>query len=43
MVTRAELMDELGLMANGMPKGVNNMKEYEARMKAEERINEGSV
>ncbi|OOG00657.1 hypothetical protein ASPCADRAFT_392764 [Aspergillus carbonarius ITEM 5010] len=29
MEVRAGLMDEQGLMVNGMPKGVNNIKEYE--------------
>ena len=36
MQTREKLMDEQGLMPNGMPKGINNMAEYEAKMKAEE-------
>lgn len=35
MKTRGRLMDEHGLMPNGMPKGINNMAEYEAKMKAE--------
>jgi glutathione S-transferase len=35
MQTREKLMDDQGLMPNGMPKGINNMAEYEARMKAE--------
>lgn len=33
---RDKLMDEQGLMPNGMPKGVNNIAEYEAKIKAEE-------
>ncbi|ORY11855.1 glutathione S-transferase [Clohesyomyces aquaticus] len=33
MEKRAQLMDEQGLQWNGMPKGVNNMKEYEELMK----------
>ena len=33
MEDRSQLMDEAGLQSNGMPKGVNNMKEYEAFMK----------
>ncbi|KAL8949737.1 MAG: hypothetical protein Q9222_004183 [Ikaeria aurantiellina] len=36
MQVRDQLMDEQGLMPNGMPKGVNNMAEYEAKMKREE-------
>lgn len=35
MQIREKLMDEQGLMPNGMPKGVNNMAEYEAKMKRE--------
>lgn len=35
MKTREKLMDNQGLMPNGMPKGVNNMVEYEAKMKRE--------
>jgi glutathione S-transferase len=35
MEIREKLMDEQGLMPNGMPKGVNNMAEYEAKMKRE--------
>ena len=35
MHRREKLMDEQGLMPNGMPKGVNNIAEYEAKMKAE--------
>lgn len=34
--SRDRLMDEQGLMPNGMPKGVHNMAEYEAKIKAEE-------
>lgn len=36
MEIRAGLMEELGLMSNGMPKGVGNMEEYQARIKKEE-------
>lgn len=36
METRAKLMDEQGLTWNGMPKGINNMAEYEAKMKQDE-------
>ncbi|KAL9627522.1 MAG: hypothetical protein Q9204_006506 [Flavoplaca sp. TL-2023a] len=36
MEIREKLMDEQGLMPNGMPKGVNNMAEYEKKMKREE-------
>jgi glutathione S-transferase len=32
---RDVLMDEQGLMPNGMPKGVNNIAEYEAKIKAD--------
>ncbi|KAF2108110.1 glutathione S-transferase [Lophiotrema nucula] len=35
MDKRAQLMDEQGLLPNGMPKGVSNMEEYEAKMKAD--------
>jgi glutathione S-transferase len=35
MKTREKLMDDQGLMPNGMPKGVNNMAEYEAKMERE--------
>lgn len=35
MQTREKLMDEQGLMPNGMPKGITNMAEYEAKMKAD--------
>ena len=35
MARRNVLMDEQGLQPNGMPKGVSNIKEYEAKMKAE--------
>ncbi|KAF2788508.1 glutathione S-transferase II [Melanomma pulvis-pyrius CBS 109.77] len=35
MDTRAKLMDEQGLMWNGMPKDVSNMEEYQARIRAE--------
>lgn len=37
MKTRATLMDEQGLNWNGMPKGIQNMAEYEAKIKADER------
>ncbi|OBT97632.1 glutathione S- transferase, nitrogen catabolite repression regulator [Pseudogymnoascus verrucosus] len=33
MTTRDKLMDEHGLQPNGMPKGINNMTEYEEFMK----------
>ena len=33
MKKREEMMDQLGLMPNGMPKGVNNIEEYEEHMK----------
>lgn len=33
MEIRAKLMDEQGLMWNGMPKGINNMEEYVEKMK----------
>ncbi|KAL8969877.1 MAG: hypothetical protein Q9183_001786 [Haloplaca sp. 2 TL-2023] len=36
MMIREKLTDEQGLMPNGMPKGVNNMAEYEDKMKREE-------
>lgn len=36
METRAKLMDEQGLIWNGMPKGINNMAEYEAKIKSDE-------
>lgn len=32
MAVRDKLMDEQGLMPNGMPKGINNIKEYEECM-----------
>lgn len=35
MIEREKRMDALGLMANGMPKGVSNMEEYVAKMEAE--------
>lgn len=41
MRTREELMEEQGLMLNGMPKGVGNIAEYEARMEAERRAQGG--
>lgn len=34
MGDRDQLMDEQGLQPNGMPKGVNNMEEYQAMIKA---------
>ncbi|KAF4624289.1 hypothetical protein G7Y89_g13884 [Cudoniella acicularis] len=36
MEIRDRLMDEQGLMPNGMPKGISNMEQYEAKIKAEE-------
>ena len=36
MEVREKMMDEQGLMPNGMPKGVNNMAEYEDKMRREE-------
>ena len=36
MAVREKMMDDQGLMPNGMPKGVNNMAEYEDKMKREE-------
>ncbi|KAK7755161.1 Transcriptional regulator ure2 [Diatrype stigma] len=36
MDLRAKLMDEQGLMWNGMPKGIKNFQEYEAKIKAGE-------
>ncbi|KAI2601790.1 glutathione S-transferase II [Hypoxylon sp. NC1633] len=36
MEIRARLMDEQGLEWNGMPKGINNLKEYEDKMAADE-------
>lgn len=36
MDLRARLMDEQGLMWNGMPKGIKNFQEYEAKIKAGE-------
>jgi glutathione S-transferase len=39
METRAKLMDEQGLTWNGMPKGINNMAEYEAKIEADEEAN----
>ncbi|KAL8665158.1 MAG: hypothetical protein Q9168_007761, partial [Polycauliona sp. 1 TL-2023] len=35
MEIREKLMDDQGLMPNGMPKGINNMAEYEDEMKRE--------
>ena len=35
MNTRERLMDDQGLMPNGMPKGVNNMAGYKAKMERE--------
>lgn len=34
MEVRDKLMDEQGLMWNGMPKGIKNFQEYEAKIKA---------
>ncbi|KAI1827683.1 glutathione S-transferase II [Xylaria intraflava] len=36
MQTRARLMDEQGLMWNGMPKGIDNLAAYEAKIKADQ-------
>lgn len=36
MDIRAKLMDEQGLMWNGMPKGVSNMEEYMENMEQDE-------
>ena len=38
MDKRAQLMDEQGLLPNGMPKGVNNMEEYEAKMRSDAEV-----
>ncbi|PQE10378.1 glutathione S-transferase protein [Rutstroemia sp. NJR-2017a WRK4] len=35
MIDREKRMDALGLMPNGMPKGVSNMEQYIAKMEAE--------
>lgn len=35
MEKRDKLMDDQGLMPNGMPKGINNIAEYEAKMKTD--------
>ncbi|KAI1090721.1 glutathione S-transferase [Rostrohypoxylon terebratum] len=35
MELREKLMDEQGLMWNGIPKGIKNFQEYEAKIKAE--------
>lgn len=35
MEIRVKLMNEQGLMWNGMPKDVSNMEEYQAKIKAE--------
>jgi glutathione S-transferase len=35
MDKRTQLMDEQGLLPNGMPKGVSNMEEYNAKIKAD--------
>jgi len=37
MQTRAKLMDEQGLIWNGMRKGINNMKEDEEKIKRDEK------
>ncbi|KAI0898663.1 glutathione S-transferase [Annulohypoxylon nitens] len=39
MELRAKLMDEQGLQWNGMPKGITNFQEYEAKIKAENEAN----
>ncbi|KAH8692497.1 glutathione S-transferase II [Phaeosphaeriaceae sp. PMI808] len=36
MEIRAKLMDEQGLMWNGMPKNISNMEEYQSTIKVEE-------
>lgn len=36
MKTRVKLMDDQGLLPNGMPKGVSNMAEYEAKIKSDQ-------
>ncbi|KAL3476515.1 glutathione S-transferase [Aspergillus californicus] len=41
MKTRDRLMDEQGLMPNGMPKGINDIKEYEAILKAKDEERKG--
>lgn len=35
MEVRDKLMDDQGLMPNGMPKGINNIQEYEAEIARE--------
>lgn len=39
MELRAKLMDEQGLQWNGIPKGITNFQEYEAKIKAENEAN----
>jgi glutathione S-transferase len=36
MATREKLMNEQGLMWNGMPEGVNSIEEYEEYIKKKE-------
>jgi len=36
METRAKLMDEQGLTWDGMPKSINNIAEYEEKIKRDE-------
>lgn len=36
MEARARLMDEQGLTWTGMPKNINSLAEYEAKIKADE-------
>ena len=38
---RDKLMDDQGLMPNGMPKGINNIKEYEEQIAREAAEKEG--
>jgi glutathione S-transferase len=38
--TRTRLMDEQGLMPNGMPKGMKNFQEFEANIKTESAADE---
>lgn len=40
MEIRAKLMDEQGLMWNGMPKGVSNMEEYMEKIKKDAELAE---
>ena len=38
MQIRGRLMEEQGLMWNGMPKGISNMEEYAEKMKRDEQM-----